>query len=154
MYESWEECAKRETKEETGLTIDNVRFGHVTNDIMKELEKHYITIFMMGEVVVDGILKKEYDGGDHARVLLQPMNLEPHKCDGWHSYSWEELRHFASSSINNYCAVGTTTNCYVKGGADEIGGDREGQIVLFGPLLQLVEAAPSNVVDFIDDNAA
>ena len=44
-------CAVREVLEETGLCINNVQFGHVTNDIMKEQGKHYVTIFMMAECV-------------------------------------------------------------------------------------------------------
>src|SRR3982751_1701983 len=44
--ESWEECARRETKEETGLDITNVRFLAATNDIFPDENKHYITIWM------------------------------------------------------------------------------------------------------------
>lgn len=45
------QCAVREVLEETGLCIHNVQFGHVTNDIMKDQGKHYVTIFMMAECV-------------------------------------------------------------------------------------------------------
>jgi 8-oxo-dGTP diphosphatase len=44
--ESWEECARRETKEETGLDIKNVRFLAATNDIFPEEKKHYVTIWV------------------------------------------------------------------------------------------------------------
>lgn len=33
--ETWEDCGKRETKEETGLEIANLRFVAATNDIFK-----------------------------------------------------------------------------------------------------------------------
>jgi len=33
MYETWENCAKREVLEETDLKIKNTRFAGVTNDI-------------------------------------------------------------------------------------------------------------------------
>ena len=44
LGESWEECAKREVLEETGMRIKNVRFLTATNDIF-ESGKHYITIW-------------------------------------------------------------------------------------------------------------
>ncbi|OGK15480.1 DNA mismatch repair protein MutT, partial [Candidatus Roizmanbacteria bacterium RIFCSPHIGHO2_01_FULL_39_12b] len=47
LNESWEECAVRETMEETGLKIKNVRFATATNDIFPVEGKHYITIFMI-----------------------------------------------------------------------------------------------------------
>lgn len=46
--ESFETCAARETLEETGLKIKDVRFLNATNSIMKVENKHYITIFMGG----------------------------------------------------------------------------------------------------------
>lgn len=80
MYESWQECAKREIKEEMNLDLnDDLRFGHVTNDIMEDEGKHYVTIFMMGTPV---------EGSD------KPQNMEPEKCEGWQAYAWEDLKNF------------------------------------------------------------
>eukprot|EP00979_Chaetoceros_neogracilis_P018571 scaffold10820_cov277-Chaetoceros_neogracile.AAC.2 len=39
MMESWEECARREVQEETGLKIININFVHLTNDPMPLEEK-------------------------------------------------------------------------------------------------------------------
>ena len=80
MYESWSECAIREVQEEMGISLwsSNVEFLHVTNDIMIEEQKHYITIFMLAE----------YDtmtGG-------LPRNCEPDKCDGWELYTLSQLQ--------------------------------------------------------------
>lgn len=36
MYESWEDCAVREVKEETDLDIAKPTFAHVTNDRMED----------------------------------------------------------------------------------------------------------------------
>jgi 8-oxo-dGTP diphosphatase len=52
--ESPEECAIREVKEETGLSVINPRFYAITNDYFAELGKHYITIW----------IEAEYDGGE------------------------------------------------------------------------------------------
>ena len=117
MYETWEDCAIRETLEETGLNIKDVRFGYVTNDMMKDAGKHYVTIFMMGECVC---------------LDTRPQNLEPHKCHGWDSYSWEELCQFAARSNT----------------ADE--NDKDGSPILFGPLLKLVEEAPQILLEFLN----
>eukprot|EP00571_Detonula_confervacea_P000316 CAMPEP_0172331204 /NCGR_PEP_ID=MMETSP1058-20130122/61808_1 /TAXON_ID=83371 /ORGANISM="Detonula confervacea, Strain CCMP 353" /LENGTH=175 /DNA_ID=CAMNT_0013048463 /DNA_START=95 /DNA_END=622 /DNA_ORIENTATION=+ len=126
MHETWEECAIRETLEETGLKIDSVRFGHVTNDSMREERKHYVTIFMMGECVCPD---------------TRPQNLEPLKCDGWESFSWEELCQFAARSN----ASSTDSN---ESGAEIE--ENDGSPILFGPLLKLVEEAPQIVLDFLD----
>ncbi len=72
--ETWEQCAKREVMEESGIQIDHVEFAGVTNDIMQGDEKHYITIFM----------KAKYLSGD-VRIL------EPEKCLDWEWFAWESV---------------------------------------------------------------
>jgi 8-oxo-dGTP diphosphatase len=47
--ESWEDTARREVREETGLEIKNIRFGGVTNDVFPDEGKHYITIWMISD---------------------------------------------------------------------------------------------------------
>jgi 8-oxo-dGTP diphosphatase len=76
MMESWEDCAKREVWEEMNVKIMNVKFAHVTNSIMHEESKHYITIYMTAEM---------------ADMNQCPINREPEKCQGWESISWEDL---------------------------------------------------------------
>lgn len=49
--ESWEECARREIMEEVGVEVRNVRFLAATNDIFKEEDKHYITIWITCDLV-------------------------------------------------------------------------------------------------------
>lgn len=62
--ESWEDAARREVHEETGLRITNVRFAAVTNDIFAESGKHYVTIWIISDWA---------DG--------EPVIAEPHKFD-------------------------------------------------------------------------
>jgi 8-oxo-dGTP diphosphatase len=71
--ESVEACAKRETKEEAGIEIKNVKTGPYTNDIFDE-GKHYITLHFIAE----------YDSGE-VRVM------EPDKCDEWGWFDWYNL---------------------------------------------------------------
>ena len=60
--ETWERCAKRETMEETGVEIKNVRFMALTNDVFDE-DKHYVTIFVTATWVSGELI-----------------NCEPEKC--------------------------------------------------------------------------
>ena len=52
--ESFEDCARREVMEEANIKIKNIRFLCITNDIMKNDSKHYITIFF----------EADYDSGE------------------------------------------------------------------------------------------
>jgi len=115
-FESWEECAAREVLEETGLRVEGVRFGHVTNDPMVEEDRHYVTIFVVCRCIDDG--------GDGVGKKQVPQNLEPEKCDGWDSYSWDDLRGMLSISSS-------------------------GETRLFGPLRRLVEESPGEIVNFL-----
>jgi len=82
--ECWEDCAIRETLEETGLRIKNVRYGTVTNDIFQEEQKHYVTIVMLAD----------YDFGD--------VNLmEPDKCERWEWFDWNNLPQSIFMTIQN-----------------------------------------------------
>ncbi|MDO8472063.1 MAG: NUDIX domain-containing protein [bacterium] len=47
--ESWEDTARREVLEETGVVIHKIRFGAVTNDIFTSEQKHYVTIWMLSD---------------------------------------------------------------------------------------------------------
>ena len=50
MGESFEECAMREVREETGVTITEPHFLAVTNDIFADEGRHYATIWMEAQV--------------------------------------------------------------------------------------------------------
>lgn len=45
------QCAERETLEETGLKVKGRKVAHVTNDVFSDLGKHYITIFVICEML-------------------------------------------------------------------------------------------------------
>ncbi len=106
MFESWQDCAKREVLEECNLELETPMFGHVTNDPMPKEGKHYVTIFMIATC-------------KSTNPLQTPQNMEPHKCEGWNSYSWEELE-----------------TCQNQGD-------------LFGPLDLLVKQKPEAITNFL-----
>jgi len=76
FFETFERCAKRETKEETGLEIEIVKEYPIatTNDLFKEENKHYVTVYM----------EAKYISGE-------PKILEPEKCDGMGWFDWNNL---------------------------------------------------------------
>jgi 8-oxo-dGTP diphosphatase len=82
LYETWEDCARREVKEEMNVELENVQFIHVTNDPMHDEEKHYVTIFMAGRLAEDAVV----------------TNMETNKCDGWQAFSLDELRNLSTLS--------------------------------------------------------
>lgn len=71
--ESIEECAYRELEEETGLRALSIELGPWTNDIIED-HKHYITLFAF---------VTQFEG--------EPQLLEPHKCEGWEWFEWNNL---------------------------------------------------------------
>jgi ADP-ribose pyrophosphatase YjhB (NUDIX family) len=78
--ESLEGCAIREVREETGLTISNVRLLDVTNDVFETEQRHYVTIWMTADSSHgDPFLAAPYEssklGWFHRRSLPQPLFL-------------------------------------------------------------------------------
>lgn len=69
--ETPEETATREILEETGLTVANLRSVGFTNDIMLNEQKHYVTLFVVGEYVSG-----------------EAQLLEPEKCQCWEWHEW------------------------------------------------------------------
>jgi 8-oxo-dGTP diphosphatase len=75
LFESFEECAKRETLEETGLVIEVIKeLAVVTNDFFKAEIRHYATVFV----------RANYVNGE-AKIL------EPDKCEEWKWFKWDEM---------------------------------------------------------------
>lgn len=68
--ESFEECARREVMEETGMKIRNIRFLRLLN-FKDYAPKHYVDICLMAD----------WDSGE-------PKVLEPEKCEEW---IWADL---------------------------------------------------------------
>lgn len=74
--ETPEQCARRETQEETGLQIGKVTNLAFTNNFFTAENKHYVTLFMLAD-----------------EVTGTPERCEPEKCAGWAWFSASELPH-------------------------------------------------------------
>jgi 8-oxo-dGTP diphosphatase len=74
LWESFEDCAKRECLEECGLVITKTNFLAVENTFFKEEGKHYVVIFLVAD----------FEGG-------MVSNIEPDKCSSWHWIKKENL---------------------------------------------------------------
>ncbi len=73
FMESFNDCVVRETREEAGIEIENVRFLFLGN--LKDFPpKHFIQISMIADWKIG-----------------EPKIMEPDKCDGWGWYSLSDL---------------------------------------------------------------
>jgi 8-oxo-dGTP diphosphatase len=73
--ESFEQCAIRETEEETGIILPTVKLWTVENTIFHIEQKHSVTVFMLADM----------PDGQVARVI------EPDKCECWQWFPWNNL---------------------------------------------------------------
>lgn len=71
--ESFEGCARRETKEECGIEIKNIRFGVLANS-KHYAPKHYVYIGLVAD----------WESGE-------PQVLEPNKAEEWKWYDLDNL---------------------------------------------------------------
>ena len=72
--ESVFECARRETLEETGLQIHNLRYGPYTNNRFADPADHTVTLYVLAD----------YLGGEM-------RSLEPERADHWQWVYTSEL---------------------------------------------------------------
>lgn len=73
MMESYADCARRETLEECGVHIKNVRFNFTANSFHFD-PRHYICIGLVAD----------WESGE-------PTVLEPDKCESWDWYDLDAL---------------------------------------------------------------
>jgi 8-oxo-dGTP diphosphatase len=87
--ESFEECARRETQEESGLEITNIRFQFVAN-VMQYAPQHYVHIGLVAD----------WSSGI-------PAVLEPEASEAWMWYEMDQLPQplfvMCTLAIESYC---------------------------------------------------
>lgn len=87
--ETPEEGAAREVKEEAGIEIKNIRRGPYTSEVYDDIDRHYITLFLVAD----------YASGE-------VKNLEPDRCEGWHWFDWNELPKPLFQPVQNLLKLG------------------------------------------------
>jgi len=95
--ESPADCAVRETREETGVVVTSVDFVAMTNDLLDDVGKHYVTIWMRG---------------DAARPETHIDDISEIEEVGWFSASDMpgSLHKFFLNLINGNCFPGNPSN--------------------------------------------
>ena len=70
--ETWEQCARREILEETGIELTgDVTYAYTCEAVIDD-DNHWITVFMRADVPAD----------------TTTVNTEPDKCEGWEWMEW------------------------------------------------------------------
>ena len=95
MNEDVYDCARRETLEECGVEIDNLRLIGITNDMWPELGSHYLTLHFAAD----------WKSGE-ARLT------EPDQFEKWEWREWDDLpkplllatQHYFESGENPFTA--------------------------------------------------
>jgi 8-oxo-dGTP diphosphatase len=72
--ESFEDCARREVYEETGVKIHNIKKVTFTNDPFPIEGKHYVTCYVKAEI-------------ESGEVVI----MEPNKCEVWDWFKWGQF---------------------------------------------------------------
>ena len=83
--ESFEECARRELKEEVGLSLDEMRYIHATNDPMPQFDEHGVTIWMLA-----------------TRVSGELRNASPDENETWEWHPIAQLPEPVFPSLDNF----------------------------------------------------
>lgn len=89
LYEDVKEGAVRETAEETGLVIKNLKIGPYTNDIAKSEQLHYLSLIFITEI----------DSGE-------PKLMEPDKFYEWKWFEWDKLPEQLFLPVQNLVNMG------------------------------------------------
>lgn len=88
--ETIEDCIIRETKEETGMILSDMKFNCITNDVFED-GNHFVTIYM-----------------DALKIHGFPTVMEPDKCVEWKYFNLDNLPDNLFLCFKNFIEE----NCY------------------------------------------
>lgn len=74
FWESVRACGRREVAEETGLQLGCIHAGPYSEDFFARHARHFVTLYLVADWVSG-----------------EPVNREPHKCEGWHWFPLHSL---------------------------------------------------------------
>jgi 8-oxo-dGTP diphosphatase len=89
LYETPEDCAERETREEAGIEIHNLQFVCFTNNVHEEDGAHYITLMFVAD----------WKAGE-------PTTTEPDKIGDWAWHQWHNLPEPLFMAARNFIEKG------------------------------------------------
>ena len=89
MFESWEECARRELREEAALDLADPTLVTTTNDVRREEQEHSVTIFL-----------------EASHVAGEPRVRAPREIDRWDWFTWNDLPEPRFHTFRNLIATG------------------------------------------------
>lgn len=82
IFEEITDCAKRETHEEMGVSIKNLKVVQILNNIYKDIGKHYVTFYVDSEIA---------NG--------EPKIMEPEKC---RSIKWFKISELPKNLFSSF----------------------------------------------------
>ena len=73
--ETFEQCARREAREEIGVELEAVSYLHTTNDLMPQFDEHSVTIWMVATAISGEITNAS--PREHERWEWHPLSEVP-----------------------------------------------------------------------------
>jgi 8-oxo-dGTP diphosphatase len=89
--ETFEQCARREAREEIGIELDEVRYLHITNDLMPQFDEHSVTIWMLA-----------------TRISGEVTNASPEEHERWEWHSLANVPEPLFPSLANFRSSGVS----------------------------------------------
>lgn len=94
--ESVFECARRETLEETGVHVHNLRYGPYTNNRFSDGSQHTVTLYVLADYMSGDVSSREPERANHwqwvdVTALPQPLFLPLALLLDRHSDWWRSV---------------------------------------------------------------
>ena len=74
LNESFDECARREVREECGVELGDIEFVHASNDVFRDERRHAVTIFVRAPLRAG-----------------EPSVCAPDEVERWEWCTWDDI---------------------------------------------------------------